>query len=76
MQYAVKVFYYSRFPPYTISRRVESFKREARMLKYLSRRSRHFVFLVDYEYKPDENAGYMIMELADNCLRDYLQGKS
>jgi hypothetical protein len=30
--------------------------------------------LVDYEYKPNENIGYMIMELADDSLRDQLLG--
>lgn len=73
-QYAVKVFYYSRFSPATMPKRIESFKKEARILKYLSQRSRHFVQLIDYEYKPDENVGYMIMELADGSLRDQLVG--
>jgi serine/threonine protein kinase len=73
-QYAVKVFYFSRFPPSQLPRRVENFKKEARILKYMSRRSRHFVYLTDYEYKPNENIGYMIMELGDGSLRQYLVG--
>ncbi len=30
--------------------------------------------MVDYEYKPNENIGYMVMELADASLRDQLLG--
>ncbi len=74
VQYAVKVFYYSRYPPSDLSRRVGNFKNEARMLKYLSQRSRYFIFLVDYEYKPRENIGYMIMELGNGSLRKHLVG--
>ncbi len=73
-QHAVKVFYYSRFPHNELPRRIEKFNNEARILKYLSRRSHHFVNLIDYEYKPNENIGYMIMELADGSLRDQLLG--
>jgi serine/threonine protein kinase len=74
MQYAVKVFYYSSYPPSEVSGRVNNFKKEARMLKFLSQRSRHFIFLVDYEYNPYENIGYMIMELGDGSLRHFLVG--
>lgn len=74
MQYAVKVFYYSRYTPKDVPPRVDNFKKEARMLKYLSRRSPHFIFLVDYEYRRHENVGYMIMELGDGSLRRHLVG--
>ncbi len=74
LQYAVKVFYYSRFPPFEVPRRIDTFKKEASILKYLSGRSRHFVHLFDYEYNPEENIGYMIMELADGSLRQHLIG--
>jgi len=40
----------------------------------LSGRSRHFVHLVDYEYKPNENIGYLLMELGDGSLRQELTG--
>jgi len=40
----------------------------------LSARSRHFVQLVDYEYKPNENIGYLLMELGDGSLRQHLLG--
>ena len=73
-QYAAKVFYYSRYSPSEVPRRVENFRKEGRMLKYLSRRSRHFIYLVDYEYKPQENTGYMIMELGEGSLRQRLVG--
>ncbi len=43
-------------------------------MKYLSGRSPHFVNLIDYEYKPDENVGYMVMELGSGSLRQHLQG--
>lgn len=73
-QYAVKVFYYSRYPPSDVPRRVQNFQKEGRMMKYMSRRSRHFVYLVDYEYKRPENTGYMIMELGEGSLRQRLIG--
>jgi hypothetical protein len=43
-------------------------------LKYLSGRSPHFVHLVDYEYNPYENVGYMVMELGSGSLRQHLRG--
>jgi serine/threonine protein kinase len=73
-QHAIKAFYFSRYTPNQIPQRVDSFIREARILRYLSGRSPHFVNLVDFEYKPDENVGYMVMELGNGCLRQYLQG--
>jgi len=73
-QHAVKVFYFSRYPRFHIPQRVDGFTKEARILKYLSGRSPHFVHMVDYEYKPDENIGYMVMELGSGCLRQHLQG--
>ncbi len=73
-QHAVKVFYFSRYPRFQISQRIDGFTKEARILKYLSGRSPHFVQMVDYEYKPDENVGYMVMELGEGSLRQYLQG--
>jgi serine/threonine protein kinase len=73
-QYAVKIFYFSRFPPSELPRRIKTFKKEARILKYMDGRSRHFVYLVDYEYRPTENVGYMIMELGEGSLRQYLSG--
>ncbi len=73
-QYAVKVFNFSRFAHGDTRQRVRNFKKEARLLKYLSGRSRHFVHLVDYEYKPNENIGYMLMELGDGSLRQDLTG--
>jgi len=30
--------------------------------------------MVDYEYKPNENVGYMVMELGDGSLRQHLRG--
>lgn len=30
--------------------------------------------MVDYEYNPYENVGYMVMELGNGCLRHYLRG--
>ena len=73
-EYAVKVFYFSRFPPNQLAQRIESFDKEARILKYLSGRSRHFVWLTDYQYRKDENIGYMVMELGEGSLRQYLRG--
>lgn len=73
-QHAVKVFYFSRYPPQQLPQRIDGFTREARILKYLSGRSPHFVHLVDYEYNPDENVGYMVMELGSESLRQHLQG--
>ena len=73
-QYAVKVFYFSRFPPSDLPRRVERFTKEGRILKYLGKRSRHFIHLVSYQYRRDENVGYMIMELGEGSLRQYMQG--
>jgi serine/threonine protein kinase len=73
-QHAVKVFYFSRYSPYQIPQRVDGFTREARILKYLSGRSPHFVHMVDYEYEPNENVGYMVMELGNGSLRQYLRG--
>lgn len=72
--HAVKAFYFTRFPRHQVSQRIDGFLKEARILKYLSGRSPHFVRLVDYEYKPDEAVGYMIMELGDGTLRDYMHG--
>jgi serine/threonine protein kinase len=43
-------------------------------LKYLNGRSPHIIHLVDFEYKSEENIGYMVMELGDGSLRQYLQG--
>ncbi|UJR23254.1 hypothetical protein I4U23_026274 [Adineta vaga] len=74
IEYAAKVFYFSRYPPSDLRQRVQSFKKEARLLRLLSGRSRHFVQLVDFEYKPQENIGYMIMELGDGSFRRQLNG--
>ena len=74
VQYAVKVFYFSRLPPSDLGRRVHRFNKEGRILKYLSKRSRHFINLISYEYRRDENIGYMIMELGEGSLRQYMQG--
>ncbi len=73
-QHAVKVFFFSRYPPVQARHRIEGFKKEGQILKYLSGRSPHFIHLVDYEYIPKENIGYMIMELGDGSLRQYLRG--
>jgi serine/threonine protein kinase len=73
-QYAVKVFDFSRYPASNLRRYVNNFKKEARILKYMSQRSHHFVHLFDYEYKPMENVGYMIMELGEASLRQHLVG--
>lgn len=73
-QHAVKVFYFSRYPPHQLPQRIDGFTREAQILKYLSGRSPHFVYMVDYEYNPHENIGYMVMELGNGSLRQYLQG--
>ena len=73
-KHAIKAFYFSRYPPYQVPQRVDGFIREAKILRYLSGRSPHFVYLVDYEYKPDESAGYMVMELGNGSLRQHLQG--
>jgi serine/threonine protein kinase len=72
--HAAKVFYFSRFPPSQLRYRVDGFLKEARILRYLSGRSPHFVYLHDYEFKPSENVGYMIMELGSSCLRQHMQG--
>jgi serine/threonine protein kinase len=74
-QHAVKVFYFSRYPRFQIPSRVDNFNREGHILKYLSGRSRYFIYLEDYEYRPRENIGYMIMELGDTCLRKHLLGQ-
>jgi serine/threonine protein kinase len=74
MEHAAKVFYFSRFPQYQLRQRVDGFMKEAQILTYLSGRSPHFVQMVDYEYNPNENIGYMVMELGNGCLRQYLQG--
>ncbi len=71
-QYAVKTFNYSRSHPSEVPQRVNNFSKEGRILQYLNRRSPHFVHLYDYEYKPAENIGYMIMELAEGSLRQQL----
>ncbi|CAF4440466.1 unnamed protein product [Rotaria socialis] len=73
-QYAVKVFDFS--PPHRSPtvQRAQNFDKEARILKFMSRRSRHFVYLYDYEYNRHENLGYMIMELGEGSLRDKLVG--
>jgi serine/threonine protein kinase len=73
-QHAVKVFYFSRYPPHQIFERIDGFTKEAQILKYLSGRSPHFVHMVDYEYKPHENVGYMVMELGNGSLRQHLKG--
>lgn len=73
-QHAAKVFYFSRFPPAQLRYRIDGFLKEARILRYLSGRSPHFVYLLDYEYKPSENVGYMVMELGSSCLREHMQG--
>ena len=73
-KYAVKVFYFSRFPSREMRHRIRNFKKEARILKYLGKRSPHFVKLIDHEYKPKENIGYMIMELGDGSFRRQLLG--
>lgn len=73
-QYAMKVFYFSRYPFYQLRQRIDGFHKEGTMMKYLSGRSRHFVNMIDYEYIPDENIGYMIMELGDGSLRQHLRG--
>ncbi|CAF1139095.1 unnamed protein product [Adineta ricciae] len=72
--HAAKVFYFSRFPPSQLRYRIDGFLKEARILRYLSGRSPHFVQLRDYEYKPSENVGYMVMELGSSCLRQHMQG--
>lgn len=72
IQYAVKVFYYSRFAPHELPSRIDKFHKEARILKFLSNRSQHFVRLYSYQYRPEENVGYMIMELGDGSLRNVL----
>jgi serine/threonine protein kinase len=74
VQYALKAFYYSRFLPSELSQRADKFLKEARLLKYLNQRSRHFIDLIDYEYKHNEKTGYMILELADGSLREHMQG--
>ncbi|CAF4556969.1 unnamed protein product, partial [Rotaria socialis] len=73
-QYAVKIFYFSRYPPFQIRARIDGFMKEGRILSYLSGRSPHFIRIVDFEYRPNENIGYMIMELGDGNLRQYLRG--
>ncbi|CAF3617221.1 unnamed protein product [Rotaria sordida] len=73
-QHAVKMFCFSRYPPVQIRQRVDGFMKEARILQYLSGRSPHFVDFVDFEYRPKENIGYMIMELGRGNLRQFLQG--
>ncbi|CAF0804367.1 unnamed protein product [Rotaria sordida] len=73
-QYAVKVFYFSRVHRSERARRIKSFIKEARILKDLSRRSHHFIHLLDYEYKREGNIGYMIMELGESSLRQQLTG--
>nr|ACC43953.1 serine-threonin kinase copy 1 [Philodina roseola] len=73
-EYAVKVFYFSSYVRSQLPRRVKNFRKEAKILKYLSERSPHFVRLYDYEYKPLENVGYMIMELGEGNLRQVLLG--
>lgn len=73
-QHAVKVFYFNRYSPHQLQPRIDGFTREARILKYLSGRSPHFVYMIDYEYNPHENVGYMVMELGNGSLRQYLQG--
>lgn len=74
-QYAVKVFYFSRFSPALVPRKVQTFQKEAQILKYMGTRSRHFLYLVDHEYNPRENIGYMILELGEGSLRRDLVGK-
>lgn len=73
-EHAVKAFYFSRYPQSQVAQRIESFNKEGRILKYLSGRSRHFMRVMDYEYKPGENVGYMVMELGEGSLRKHLQG--
>ncbi|CAF4120570.1 unnamed protein product [Rotaria sp. Silwood2] len=73
-QHAVKVFYFSQFSPAQVRHRIDGFNKEARILTYLRGRSPHFIHLVDYEYRPKENIGYMIMELGHGSLRQYMQG--
>ena len=73
-QYAVKVFYFSRYNRNDLPQRVKKFRKEAKILRYLSQRSPHFVRLFDYEYKPLENVGYMILELGEGSLRQNLNG--
>jgi len=74
-QYAMKVFYFSRYPFYQVRQRIDGFHKEGAMMKYLSGRSKHFVHMIDYEYNPQENVGYMIMELGNGSLRQYLRGR-
>ena len=57
-----------------LGRRVKSFNTEARLLNYMSQRSRHFLHLRGHEYKPMENVGYMVMELGEGNLRQFLVG--
>ncbi|CAF2032899.1 unnamed protein product [Rotaria magnacalcarata] len=73
-QYAVKVFDFSRSYRSATTQRAQKFDKEARILKFMSRRSPHFVYLFDYEYNRHENLGYMIMELGEGSLRDQLIG--
>ncbi|CAF0726696.1 unnamed protein product [Rotaria sp. Silwood1] len=73
-QYAVKVFYFLRFPPSQRRQRVDGFMKEARILTYLRGRSPHFIDLIDHEYRSNENTGYMIMELGHGSLRQYMPG--
>ncbi|CAF3983370.1 unnamed protein product [Rotaria sp. Silwood2] len=74
VQFAVKVFHFSRLRRSQRSYRIRSFDKEARILKHLGGRSRHFIHLFDYEYKRKEKIGYMVMELGDGDLRQYLVG--
>ena len=75
-QYALKVFTFSRYPQNQMEQRIENFMKEAKILKYLSGRSQHFIYLYDYEYKQNENIGYLVMELGDGSLRNKLRGAS
>lgn len=73
-QYAVKIFVFTHCPSSQKRARIRNFKKEAKILKYLSGRSRHFIHLYDYEYKPKEEIGYLLMELGDDSLRKRLKG--
>ena len=74
LQHAVKVLNFTRFPPTKVSRRVRKFDKEARLLKYMSQNSQHFLQLLGHEYKPMENTGYMVIELGEGNLRQFLVG--
>lgn len=74
-RYAAKVFDFSRYPSTKQTQKIRNFLKQARIMRYLGQKSPHFIRLYNYSYNPFENLGYMIMELSDGSLRDYLRGK-